>query len=206
MRDAAFPDGEGDEHCEAAETGKQDAGRCPAAMWCLDDGPHEQAHAGCDGQVHQEDRAPGEVLEQEAAGHRPECDGGPRHGAPDADRRRPLARVGEDVDEDGQRRGEHECGPDPHERSRPDQLLGGRGEGGERRRGGEQHQAQLECELAAEAVAEVSEGKQQRGEDEGVGVDDHHEQAQPQHGEDRPPGTVDGFRHRWLLQEFELSI
>ena len=62
---------------------------------------------GDDGQVHQEDRAPVEVLEQEAAGQRAERGAEPGRGGPDADGLAPLAGR-EHVGDDGQRGGHDE--------------------------------------------------------------------------------------------------
>ena len=76
-----------------------------------------------DRDVHEEDRAPVEVLEQEAAGDRAEHAGEPGRACPDADRLAALARR-EDVGDDRQRRRHDERAADAHERARRDELVG----------------------------------------------------------------------------------
>ncbi|CAM5235676.1 hypothetical protein STENM327S_03813 [Streptomyces tendae] len=55
----------------------------------------EDQQQGHRGQVHQEDRAPPEVLHEDAAHHRAERDPGRHHPGPQPDRLRPLGGVGE---------------------------------------------------------------------------------------------------------------
>ena len=68
-----------------------------------------------DRQVHEEDRAPVEVLEQEAAGDRTERVADARDRGPHADRLAPLLGR-EDVGDDRQRRRHDERAADAHER------------------------------------------------------------------------------------------
>ena len=72
--------------------------------------------------VDQEHRTPEEVLEQVPAGHRPERDGQAAGRRPDRDGDRPLAGVGEHVDQQRQRGGEDQRCADAHRRSPGDQL------------------------------------------------------------------------------------
>jgi len=65
-----------------------------------------------DGQVHQEDRAPVEVLEQEPAGDGTECDANPRGCGPDGDRLRTFV-CREHVRDDRQRGGMISAAPTP---------------------------------------------------------------------------------------------
>ena len=173
----------------------------------------------CQRQVHEEDRAPREVLEEVAAGHGAERHGDAGAGRPDPDGRCALLAVSEDVDQDRERRREDERRPDAHEGTRPDELGRGGGHGGQRGGQREDHEPQLEGELAPEPVAEVAEGEQQSAEHERVGVDDplelgrgrvqlraqgregdvhdgvvdhDHQEAQAQDGEDQPAPGVDG--------------
>ena len=68
-----------------------------------------------DRQVHEEDRAPVEVLEQEATGERPERDADAGGAGPHADRPTALLRR-EDVGDDRQRRRHDQRAADAHER------------------------------------------------------------------------------------------
>ena len=99
-----------------------------------------QPHQGerDDRQVHQEDRAPVEVLEQQPAGERPEGDADARRARPHRDGPLPLGRVGERVRDDRQRRREDQRGADAGEPAHGDEPAGrrhdGRGQAPERRR------------------------------------------------------------------------
>ena len=125
-----------------------------------------------DRHVHDEHRAPPEVVEQEAAGDRPERDRDAGDAGPDADRDRTLARVREHVGEDGERRGHDQRGADPHHRAGRDELTHVVRHRRRRRREAEDDEADGERALAAVAVTEGPEGEEQAGEHEGVGVDD----------------------------------
>ena len=125
-----------------------------------------------DGHVDVEDRAPGEVPQQQAAGHRPDRDGQAGHARPDADGGGALARVGEHVREQRERGGVDQRGRDAHGRAAGDQLAGGAGQRGGDRREREQRQPGLQDPAPAEPVAEVPADDQQAGEDERVGVHD----------------------------------
>ena len=82
-----------------------------------------------DRDVDQEHRSPPEVLQQQAAGDGTECHGEAAGRRPDADGLRPLAGLGEDVGEDGERGGEHERGADAHGGPGGDEPFGAAGEG-----------------------------------------------------------------------------
>jgi hypothetical protein len=123
-------------------------------------------------QVDEEDRAPAEVLEQQAARDGPQRDRQPRHRSPQGDGAGPLAGIGEHVGEDRQRGRHHERGARAHDRPGQDQLVGGGGERRGERAGGEDAQADEQRALAAAPVAQRAGGEQQPGEHQGVGVDD----------------------------------
>ncbi|MEZ5137592.1 MAG: hypothetical protein R2711_02070 [Acidimicrobiales bacterium] len=122
------------------------------------------------GHVHEEHRAPVEVLEQEARRHRADGGAATRDAGPHGDGLGPLV-GGEDVGEDRQRRGHHEGRGDAHDRPGGDDHPGGVGRGGEDGAAEEDDEAGLEGALAAEAVAEGAGGEQEPGEHERVGVD-----------------------------------
>ena len=54
------------------------------------------------------------MLEKDAADDRPDRNADAGHGSPDPDRLRPLAGIGEHLDEDRQGRGHNECGAHSH--------------------------------------------------------------------------------------------
>ena len=72
-----------------------------------------------DEHVDEEDRAPPEVLEQQAADDAADRDADPGETGPDRDRPRPLVRR-EHVRQDRQRRRHHERGADAHDRAGAD--------------------------------------------------------------------------------------
>ena len=125
-----------------------------------------------DRQVHEEDRAPVEVLDQEAAADRADGDAEPGHRGPDADRLRPLL-GGEDVGEDREGGRHDQRAADAHERAARDQRVRAcrpaRRAASRRRRS---PRPDDERPAAAEAVAEAAHREQQAGEDQRVGVDD----------------------------------
>ena len=124
-------------------------------------------------QVHQEDRAPREVVEQQSAGARPDRDAEARHAGPDPDRLRAADRVvTEDVGQDRQRRRHHERGAGAHERARRDQLACAARQRGETRRRPEDDQAGAQRTVPAVAVSRGAGDEQQAGEGERVPVDD----------------------------------
>ena len=98
-----------------AGAGQVDLGRLGVTRIRHEHDGADQAR-GHDGQVDQEDAAPGEVLDQEAAGDRSDRDAEPRHRGPDGDRLRPLVRR-EDVGQDRQRRGHDPGRAEAHERA-----------------------------------------------------------------------------------------
>ena len=119
------------------------------------------------GHVDHQHRAPPEVLEQPAAGHRAEGHGDAGGGGPHGDRRRPLLGDGEDVDEDRQRGGEHQGGADAHRRPPADQLAGavGRARRGRRtRRTGRGRPASCPCGRSGRrGCRRPSAGRRRRG-------------------------------------------
>ncbi|SQA22366.1 Uncharacterised protein [Streptomyces griseus] len=125
--------------------------------------------------VDQEDRAPPEVLDQEAADDRP--GGGSDRGdrGPHADGERPLPAVGEDLAQDRQRGGHDHRAADTEQG--PGRDEDGRGVGGRGERGGdaEQRVPEQEHPASADPVTQCAEEDEQRGADEGVGVDDPQE-------------------------------
>ena len=129
----------------------------------------DQADGG-DRDVDQEDRAPPEVGEQQAAEDRADRDADADGGGPDADGPGPLLRL-EDVGDDRQRLRHHRRAAQAHRRAGRDQLVGRVRVGGQQRAEAEQGEADHEHALAADAVADHPEGEQQAGEDERVGVD-----------------------------------
>ena len=86
---------------------------------------------GDDGQRHRpervEDARPAVVLEQEAAHDRPEGDGHPGRGSPQADGQRPLLAAGEHPGQQRQRGRERHRRPEAHDGPRGDQPGRGRG-------------------------------------------------------------------------------
>ena len=128
-----------------------------------------------DRDVDEEDRAPPEVLEQEAAERRARCaTPRPATRGPDADRLGPLARVGEDVGEDRQGRRHDERAADAHQRPGADQLRPASADerGADGARAPKSDEADARTPRAAEPVAEAAGGEQQPGEHERVRVDD----------------------------------
>lgn len=169
---------------------------------------------GDDGHVDEEDRAPPEVLQEEAA------DGGPGggaddgHRAPHTDRGVALDLVVEGQADERQGRGHHDGGPHAQQGAGEDERPDGGRQGG--REGGQAEDAQAEDvhPPVADPVAQGARAQQQAREDEGVGVDDpqllglggmqllaepgqgrvedgvvqaDHEQAQGDDGEEAPP-------------------
>ena len=123
-----------------------------------------------DRQVHEEDRAPVEVLEQESSADRPQRDADAGDRGPVGDRATPLFGR-EHVGDERQRARHDERAADSHDRPGRDQLLGRRGERREQRAGAEHDHAELQRTLAAEAVAEAARREQQTREHERVRVD-----------------------------------
>ena len=113
------------------------------------------------------------MLEQQAAGDRAEGDGDAGGGRPHGDRRGPLLRRREDVDEDRQRGREHQRRADAHRAPASAISCLGLSDGAPSAENAA-NRARPTCisALAAEAVAEAAGGHQQAGEHEDVGVDD----------------------------------
>ena len=133
-------------------------------------GGGEQAGRG-DGHVDQEDRAPPEVGQQQAADDRAEGHADADGTAPQGDRPLAFGPVAEHVADDGQRRGDHQRGADAHARPGGDEGADVAGEGRPGRARGEDRQAGQERLLAADPVGQAARGEQQAGEHEDVGVD-----------------------------------
>ncbi len=122
--------------------------------------------------VDQEDRAPPEVLQQEAAEQRSDRGAHGGDGAPDADGERPLTAVGEDLAQDRQRGRHDHRAADAEQRPRHDQQVRVVREGRHGRGHAEQGVAEEEDASAPDAVAQRAEQDQQRGTDQRIGVDD----------------------------------
>lgn len=151
---------------------------------------HEDHHGGQaerrDRQVDQEDRAPPEVVQHEAAeqGARGKAERVDR--APYADRLRMLVRS-EDLHHDGQCRGEQQRSAHAHAGPRGDQLPGGVGKSGHQRSSAEQHEPRDQHLLAAVAIGRAACGEQQPRLYERVGVD--RKGGGPEHARSGPPPT-----------------
>ena len=146
----------------------------PSLVWIArgwDEVVAEHDGGDADGDVHEEHRAPCEVLEQQAAAEWADNDPQSRHTGPDADGARPLLTL-EGVGEDRQGRREDERTPDAHQSPRHDEHARRRrprrGRGEDR----EQHQAGRERTFASETIAKRPGSEQQAREDDGVGVND----------------------------------
>ena len=131
---------------------------------------HEQQRH--DGQGHQEDRAPPEVLEEHAPEHR--ADRASRREAhdPHSDRDRALPRVEEHVEDQRERRRCQRRARDALQRAARDQHLGARRERGEHRDGGERRSADHQQPATTDAVAERPHRDEEAGDHEPVDVDD----------------------------------
>jgi len=122
-------------------------------------------------QIHEEDRVPLVVFQQQPADDRPHTDTQPENGGPDGNGLRAFfAREG--GADDGERRGHDGRAADAQEGAGRDQHLGGRGQGGPQRSDAEHHQAELQGFLAPDAVANRAHRQQQRGKDQHIGIDD----------------------------------
>ena len=133
------------------------------------DREHEQQDD--EGHVDEEDRAPPEVLEQQAGGDRAErtTDAGERR--PDRDRLRALVER-EAVHDDREGRRHDERGADAHHGAGGDELARVVGLAGDEAGEAEHDEAELQRALATEPVAEGAGREQHAGEDQGVGVED----------------------------------
>ena len=120
--------------------------------------------------VDQEDRAPPEVGEQQAADDRADGHADAHGGGPDADGPGPLPRV-EHVGDDRQRLRHDRRGAQAHRRPGEDELIGVVRVRGEQREQAERGHADHQHALAADPVADHAEGEQQAGEHQRVGVD-----------------------------------
>ena len=113
-----------------------------------------------DRDVHEKDRAPVEVLEQEASGQRTDGGTDPRRPGPYADRLPALA-CGKDVGDDRQRRRHDERAANAHARAGRDQGVRVVGECGGAGAGTEDHQPELQRPAPAKAVTQAARGQQQ---------------------------------------------
>ncbi len=142
----------------------------PGVLRLGDEGGHGGQAERHDRQVDQEDRAPPEVVEHEAAEQRPRREAERVHRAPDADG--PGVLVGrEDLQGDREGGGEQQRPADAHAGPRRDQLPRGTGESGDQRADAEQGEPRDQHLLAAVAVGGAARGEQQAGLHERVGVD-----------------------------------
>jgi hypothetical protein len=122
--------------------------------------------------VDDEDRAPPEVVEQHAADGGAERDAEAGRCRPQADRRGPLARVGEDADEQRERRRHDQRRAGAHRGAGEDEPADVAGVGRAGRRDREDGEAAEQHPPAAEPVAERAGQQQQPREHERVRVDD----------------------------------
>ncbi len=169
-----------------------------------------------DGHVHEEDRTPVEVLDEEAAGEGSEGAAQTGDAGPHADR--PAALLGgEHVGDDRQGCRHDQRATDAHQGAGGDELVRRAGHGRQDRTQAEDGEARLQGAASTEAVTERAGRQQQTGEDQGVGVDhplqlavgcvqladdggDRHvqdrvvehddEQAEAENREDQPPPLV----------------
>ena len=136
----------------------------------------QQHHTGNQGgdtdrDVDQKHRAPPEMLQQPATDDRPQRQ--PDTQCTDPHRDRAATLVGaEQGRQDPQRQRHDDRGPDAHERAGGDQRAGGPAESGPGRGGDEGDQTYQQQPFATVAVTEAAGGQHERGEDQGVGVDD----------------------------------
>ena len=165
---------------------------------------------GHDGQVHEEDRAPVEVLEQHAAGQRAEGDADAGRARPHRDRLLPLGGVGEGVGDDRQGRREDEGGADAGDSPHGDQPAGGVDEGRRQAAEAEDHEARGQRPSPPEPVAQRAARQQEAGEHDRVGVDDPLQLARrpgdrPAEGRDGDveDGGVDRDQHERRAQHGE---
>jgi hypothetical protein len=211
-RDEETADGE---HCGPAPVGRLDdrvdqrrhrpgrehqaqsvGGRCLGIARRGDAEPDQYPGEGGNRDEGDEHAGPREVLEQPAAHDRPDGDAHPGAGAPEPDRPRALAALGEDVGQKRQGGREDQCGAEPHDGTRGDQLTRVGSEPAGEAREAKHRQTDEEHALASDAVAEVARGKHERGEHQVVGVDDPLQLRGrgPELSHDRGQGDVDDRR------------
>ena len=123
-----------------------------------------------DGDVEEEDRLPGDVLDEEAADDGADGERHRAHAGPGADRAAALLRR-EGVRDDREGRGHHERGADALCGAAGDEPGLALREADEGARQAEDDDAEEEHAPAAEDVAEASARDEEDGEGEGVGVD-----------------------------------
>jgi hypothetical protein len=159
----------GDRTDREERTGEVEAGLRRVPALGHEDEAEAEGQQG-DRDVEEEDGAPREVLDQEAADERAEADPEAGHAGPDRDRLRPLfarKHVGDDRE-----RARHDQGAtDAHRDTGEDQVDRFGRKGRRDRRDGEDDQPDLEGAGPSEPVAERAHRQEQPGEDEDVGVD-----------------------------------
>ena len=203
---------DGEDHAEGVERGVGGIRRVGQQ-----ERAREQRHRA-DHHVDEERRRPVVVGQQQACGDRSQRPAQPRAPRPHGDGPLPLPGVAEDVGEDRQGARHDERRTEPGEATQRDELPVLGGEGGGERGEGEDHQPELQRRLAAVAVGQRPGGEQQHGEHEAVRVDHplllagagaeglldvgqghvqrrvpghDQQQAQAEHGQDRPAPLVD---------------
>ena len=120
--------------------------------------------------VDEEDRAPPEVIQEQAADDRPDGDGHADGRRPDSDGARPLRRL-EDVRDDRQGLRHDRGAAETHRRPGPDELVRALRVGAQQRENAEQGHADDQHPPPPDPVAHHAEGEQQAGEDQRVGID-----------------------------------
>ena len=131
--------------------------------------PADDQAEDADGDVHEEDPAPVDVLGDEPADERADREGHRGDAGPDADRHPALVRR-ERRRDDRERRGQHQRGADALRRARADQHLAGGGEPAGERGEREDGEAEQEDAFAAEEVGQLPAREHQHREGEGVRV------------------------------------
>lgn len=112
------------------------------------------------------------MLDEEAAEDGPGGGADRGDGCPDADGGGTLPPVGKDRPEDGERGGHDHGAADTEEHPGPDEDRGFGGERGDRRGDAEERVPEEEDSAPSDPVAESAEEDEERGTDQGVGVDD----------------------------------
>ncbi|MGX1245855.1 hypothetical protein RKD46_006959 [Streptomyces pseudovenezuelae] len=200
------------DHGDHADQGQGDADRVPGARIRVA-GLRQQLDAdedqdGHHRQVDQEDRAPPEVFEQEAADDRADRRAGGGGRAPDADGEAAFARVVEEVADQGQGGGHEGRAGDTQQSPRQDHQLRCGRIGVQNRYRAERGRAQQQDPLAADAVAEAAHRHQQARDDERVDVTDPQElgPGRPEvladvRGREAEDGRVDGHQQHGEHQD-----
>ncbi len=151
--------------------------------------PGEQQSRDADGQVDEEDAAPAEGADQEAADGRRQADGGGDDRGPDAEDLRPAGRFGEGVHQQRQRAGHEERRTHALDEAGGHQDDAVRRDGAQQGRAGEHGEPDEIDPAGAEPFRQRPGEQQQRGEGEDIAVDDPGEAG---HAQSEPGPQVGG--------------